>query len=135
MAIAIFALSTLGMATGVMAQEQALRATVPFDFSVGDHRLPAATYTITAPLNGVVLVRSADRQHSAMTIALRGYVDTKKGSKLVFTKYGDQYFLHQIVTPSSDAMNVSIPASKSEKRAGSLEVAKGDAEEVMVATL
>ena len=41
--------------------------------------------------------------------------DVKRG-KLVFTKYGDQYFLHEILC-SACGMNVALPSSKHEKLA------------------
>jgi hypothetical protein len=39
-----------------------------------------------------------------------------KTGELVFNKYGDQYFLREILC-SQAAMNMSVPASKQEKRA------------------
>ena len=118
-AIALFTLSTLGASIGSPAQERALKANIPFVFAVGDQVLPADTYTITSPSSGVVLIRSTDLRFKAMTIAAHGNTESGGGSKLVFNRYGDQYFLHRILCPTSAAMNVDIPTSKREKRARS----------------
>ena len=59
-AIALFALSTLGAAARVVAQEPAVQATVPFEFTVGGKLLPADTYTITSSQSGVIMIRNAD---------------------------------------------------------------------------
>jgi len=67
----------------------------------------------------------------AITTASRGDNPSKKG-ELVFTKYGDQYFLHEVRCLSVD-INAQVPTSKQEKRART-EVAKvGGGEEVLIA--
>ena len=38
------------------------------------------------------------------------------GSELVFQRYGDQYFLHEVLCPATASTNVDIPASRLEKR-------------------
>jgi hypothetical protein len=35
----------------------------------------------------------------------------------VFDKYGDQYFLHEVLCPSVHSLNLDITASKAEKKA------------------
>ena len=46
-AIALLAVSTLAAAGKAVAQDLAVQATVPFEFTVGGKLLPADTYTIT----------------------------------------------------------------------------------------
>ena len=48
-----------------MAQGRAARATVPFDFTVGDKLLPAGNYEITAPSTGIIEVQNREK-HVAM---------------------------------------------------------------------
>lgn len=115
-AIALFILSTLGAGVDALAQEHGLKANIPFVFAVGDQVLPAGTYTITSPSHGIVFIRSTDLQFKAMTTAAHENRESGGRSKLVFNKYGDQYFLHQILCPTSVAMNVDIPTSNREKR-------------------
>jgi hypothetical protein len=119
-AIVLFTLSTLGASTAILAQEQALKVTVPFAFAMGDKLLPADTYTVR-PMSGFVLIQGVDKRISATTIASHTNNESSGGSKLVFNKYGDQYFLHRILCPTTAAMNVDIPTSKREKRVRSNE--------------
>jgi hypothetical protein len=129
-AIALIALSTLATGGKAVAQEPAVRATVPFEFTVGGKLLPADTYTITSS-SGVLLFRSADGRFTAMTTS--SHDDrTVIGGKLVFNKYGGQYFLHEVLCPAAN-MQASIPTSKLEKRVQIQEAKLGGAEPVLIA--
>src|ERR1700681_1624285 len=78
-----------------------IRAKVPFDFNVGDKKLPAGEYTFSR-LSGfsdtkVISVSSADASAHVFQSTFETRVLTPKNeSTLVFHKYGDQYFLEQI---------------------------------------
>ena len=104
-----------------------MKATVPFDFAVGNSHLPAGTYTISsADLRGStgLVIRSDSGKISVLTTA---YADGKdsKNSKLVFDKYGDQYFMREILCSNSD-MNVELPVSKAEKKAAQYQASLQD---------
>ncbi len=114
-AIALFALSSLGAAARVLAQTRAVQAAVPFEFTVGGRLLPADTYTLTSSSPGIVMIESADKHISVTTTASHGNQQSPGGSRLVFAKYGDKYFLRQVLCPAATAMNVDIPKSKLEK--------------------
>lgn len=118
-AVALFTLLTLGATVDTLAQEHELKASIPFGFVVGNQVLPAGTYTITSPSSGMVFIQSADLRFTAMTTTNHENRESDDRSKLVFNRYGDKYFLHQILCPTSVAMNVDIPISKREKRARS----------------
>jgi hypothetical protein len=132
-AVALFVLSCLGVAARVVAQEPAVGAKVPFEFTVGGKLLPADTYTITSSSPGVVMIQSADKHFTAVTTASHGNQQSADGSKLVFAKYGDQYFLHRILCPATASMNVDIPKSKVEKRVQRQEAMVNGGEPVLVA--
>jgi hypothetical protein len=106
----------LTAATG-LAQNYGVRATIPFDFTVGDKLLPPGTYTITSFDSHELWIRNRDKSVSVATIALAGHNDPGNGNtgKLVFNKYGDQYFLREILCGAA-SMNAALPASKLEKR-------------------
>ena len=78
-----------------------IRVNVPFDFNVGDKKLPAGKYTF-GRLSGlsdtrVISVSGAETSAHVFQSAFTAYVLTPKNeSTLVFHKYGDQYFLEQI---------------------------------------
>ena len=78
-----------------------IRAKIPFDFNVGEKKLPAGDYTFSR-LSGfsdskTMSVSSADSTTHMFQLTLAAQIRTPKNeSTLVFHKYGDQYFLEQI---------------------------------------
>src|SRR5258705_11569454 len=76
-----------------------IRAKIPFDFSVGDKKLPAGEYTFSR-LSGfsdskTISVSEGSTRVFRSTFEAQVLIP-KKDSTLVFHKYGDQYFLEQI---------------------------------------
>jgi hypothetical protein len=117
-AIAIFALASLVTAGSAVAQEHAVKATVPFDFAVGNSHLPAGTYTISSAdsrSSTGLAIRSDSGKITVLTTAFADGKQSKTG-KLVFDKYGDQYYMREILCSNAD-MNLELPVSKAEKRA------------------
>ena len=113
--IALFALVSLVTVGSISAQDRAVKATVPFDFTVGNTLLPAGSYTIAAEDTGVIKIRNTDGRIVLLSTTTPDGKEAKTG-ELVFNKYGDQYFLHEILCTSAD-MNMAVPASKQENRA------------------
>jgi hypothetical protein len=99
----------------VSAQDHAAIATVPFNFNVGDKWVPAGTYTMTSDnlRPNVIIIRSKDNKISLLSVAQSDGRRLNAG-KLVFAKYGDQYFLHEVLC-SSCGIDVAFPGSKHEK--------------------
>jgi hypothetical protein len=130
-AIALLALSTLAVTGKALAQQSAVQATVPFQFTVAGTVLPADTYTITST-SGVLLIQSTDRHFHVITTAR--YDDREvTGGKLIFTKYGDQYFLHEVLCPDA-AMHANLGTSKAEKQVQRQEAMLGGGQPILVAT-
>ncbi|MGB7555468.1 MAG: hypothetical protein WBM04_13940 [Candidatus Korobacteraceae bacterium] len=113
------ALATLAVALTVgvsFAQAQSrVNADVPFAFTLQDKAMPAGNYQIIARSAQVLEVRSLDSQHGQLLIKQMAVQSNKDQSpKLVFHKYGDQYFLTQIWY--GDSRNgVGFAESKREK--------------------
>jgi len=131
-AIALLALGSLVSVGSASAQDHAIRATVPFDFAVGSKVLPAGAYTIEPTSADSVLIWNSEKHISVIS---RAYAGDKESitSKLVFNKYGDQYFLREILA-SSINVNLEPPTSKLEKRVRSSPVARlNGGEQVLVA--
>ena len=107
--------STL-ITAGVWAQSPAVKATIPFDFTVNNTTVPAGTYTVSEEsMTGNILKFSAGSQHVDMLAAvLPTEAKTKGRDVLVFHKYGDHYFLREIRCQSC-AMNSYLPESKAER--------------------
>jgi hypothetical protein len=83
-------------AVAVKAEECAVRADVPFEFTVGTRTLPAGEYAITKMPSSMSahIIKSSE----AGAMALTQNTEWFKGdaSSLVFNKYGDRYFLASI---------------------------------------
>ena len=98
------------------AHAQAPRFTVPFGFAVGNQVLPAGTYRVSYDATKTaILIRSQDERSHALTTTYLADPSTSDG-EVVFTKYGNQYFLHEVLC-GAVSMHVALPASKPEKRA------------------
>ena len=81
------------------AISSSLTANIPFDFMVGNKTLPAGSYKVGRPNTaGMLVIQSADHRGSAFFLA--HFVSAKSGqdnsAKLIFNRYGDQYFLSQV---------------------------------------
>lgn len=129
--IALFALVsfvTIGFAS---AQERAVKANVPFDFTVGNKLVPAGTYTISAESYGVIEIQNRDAHVALMSTTTPDGRQSKNGV-LVFTKYGDQYFLSEILCSEAN-MNMAVPPSKTEKRARQQEASIPNTSQVFLA--
>jgi hypothetical protein len=111
----LLVLSLVGAANTLQAQQHGLKVTVPFDFTVGNKTLPADSYIVTST-SGVITVQSDKNANRASVATQLGHDETKGKSKLIFDRYGDQYFLHSILCPTSAALNVNVPMTKQEKR-------------------
>lgn len=111
---------TLALVISVpMTQAQAgARANVPFAFSLEQKSMPAGSYEIGSASNNVLLVRNLDTKQSRLLIApMHVQASQASGtphSKLVFHKYGDQYFLAQIWDGQNNT-GIAFPESKGEK--------------------
>lgn len=114
--IALFSLASLVATSNVLAQSREVRATIPFNFSVGNKLLPAGNYSFISEAQNQILIRSSDQtQFSVLTRTADENPMTWNDGKLVFTKYGDQYFLNEVLS-SVAALNVDIPVSKTERK-------------------
>ena len=98
------------------ARAQSPAFKVPFDFTVGNQVFPAGTYQVSYyPTKSAILIRSQDDRFHALT-ATHAADPSISDSEVVFTKYGNQYFLHEVLC-SALSMNVALPTSRLEKQA------------------
>ena len=77
-----------------------MKVNVPFAFGVEDHSLPAGEYLVlTVTPERSIRIISADGKHSATVNDLPNYAGSPSpSSRLVFHKYGNEYFLAQVWT-------------------------------------
>jgi hypothetical protein len=96
-----------------------IRAKIPFDFNVGDKKLPAGEYTFRRLSefsdSKMMSVKSLDASTRMFQSTLGAQVLTPKNeSTLVFHRYGDQYFLEQIWR-DGEQEGTQVPESRSER--------------------
>jgi len=111
-ALALFSIAGFVSIGQAMAQDHAVQATIPFEFRAGNKVLPAGTYTIATGTDNLSVITNHD-QPAVVTVALRDGRDSRK-QELVFDKYGDRYFLREILCQSA-GMSLELPPSKVEK--------------------
>ena len=116
------------------AHAQAPAFQVPFDFTVDNQVLPAGSYQVSYyPTKSAIQIRSQDERFHAFTGTHAANPSTRDG-EVVFTKYGNQYFLHEVLC-SAVAMNVEIHQSRREKQARIEEAHLARAQTQIVAVL
>jgi hypothetical protein len=95
------------------------KANIPFSFTVADKTLPAGEYTVER-LNpesdkAVLAIRSADGSMNKIVMTTPVQAGrTQETARLVFNRYGDQYFLAEVWTPADDT-GMAIRQSRSER--------------------
>ena len=105
------------LAVSATAQTQGrthLIANIPFEFSVGDKALPAGEYQVLAvntdSSNVVLKIQSRDGKTGAMVRMMTVTGKAQDSAKLIFDRYGNQYFLAQAWV---DGENSGLQAQKS----------------------
>ena len=87
------------------AQAQSLgdkiRINIPFDFSVGNKKLPAGEYSIgrAQPSSGDTVLMISNVDHPGTVLPLTNATQSlkpKSVATLIFHRYGEQYFLSQV---------------------------------------
>jgi hypothetical protein len=104
-------------ATSIHAQsDMRIKVTIPFEFSVRDKLLPAGEYTVKYMSQGTLAIQSVDRHVSQIFSTLSTHANSKRDeSSLVFTRYGDRYFLSTIWTAGDDiGLALRKPAAEME---------------------
>jgi hypothetical protein len=94
------------------------RANVPFDYSLNQKTMPAGSYEISSVGGSTLAVRNLKTGEASMVIeSMRVQASQAVGTpnpKLVFHKYGDQYFLAEIWDGQSNT-GIALHESKREQ--------------------
>jgi hypothetical protein len=116
-AILILALALIVSVPTTQAQARA-RASVPFDFSLNQKSMPAGTYEVSSLSDKVLAVRNMNTGEAHLVIeSMHVQAPQAAGiphAKLVYRKYGDQYFLAEIWDGRSN-IGIAFSQSKREK--------------------
>jgi hypothetical protein len=106
-------LMAAGSASAQLGGVQEVRANVPFDYKVGNTLMKSGQCSIKpAGTANALAIRSEGSQAMILTGAVSS--NPAAETKLVFRKYGDQYFLAQIWV-EGDETGASLPKTRFEK--------------------
>ncbi len=112
-ALAIGSLASTQVASAQIPSTMA-EVTIPFDFQNGSQALPAGTYRISVATNHLIRLQgSGSAGGFVMTHDAMRTRAAKQGT-VVFDRYGDKYYLHQIWTAGSKD-GLECPKSRAEK--------------------
>ena len=107
----------LALVTGLQAGSVVLTANIPFEFTVGKDVLPAGEYRITRILNGanwLAISNQDGKRTNTFTSPVFGSGAGSQRASLVFNRFGDQYFLHKVLSDVTGVV-AEVPASPKEK--------------------
>jgi hypothetical protein len=135
-ALALSVLVSLATLPAAAKSVNGMRAQIPFDFHVGDRLVSAGDYTVKALTNDEMVLRISGGREAVNTTTSSGR-DKGNGegrARLVFHKYGDQYFLAAIWGSDSDGR--TLTESKRERNLRKeLRVARGGMAEAEIVTI
>ena len=111
-----FLVSMLAVAPASAKSANGVRAQIPFDFHVGDNPMPAGNYQISALSDDDVALRigNGNRSEITLTSSKEAKAGSESRARLVFHKYGDQYFLAAVW--GADQTGRELRESKRERR-------------------
>lgn len=96
--------------TQMAIEQHLMQVDVPFAFIAGGVHLPAGHYYVYHPGDPyLVVIKKDDGRARAMEYVHPSATDADKSStKLVFNKYGDQYFLSEVWTEADQEVHRSF---------------------------
>ena len=119
--IAICLLFTAATLFAQTESQRRMKVSVPFTFAVEDHSLPAGEYLVlTVTPERTIRIVSADGKHSAIVNTLPNYAKSPSTrSRLVFHKYGNEYFLAQVWTAGQNVARDPLSSKRAMEIASS----------------
>lgn len=113
-----------------------ITANIPFEFSVGEKKLPAGQYAVGRINSDGSMLRVGNRDESAsrLTITVQAS-EPKEESVLVFTRYGDRYFLSEVWLAGEENGRQMIKSTDEKAMGQELAKKEAKAETIVVAAL
>ena len=112
----LFVLAAILLVPAARAQQNGVKADVPFDFAVGNRAYPAGEYTLRAALNGSGVIRIENMNEISAAFTQTNPCSKAKPApetKLVFHRKGGHYFLYQVWT-AGNSTGREFPKSRIE---------------------
>jgi hypothetical protein len=120
--VASLVIGCVSLPAHAQGEPHAMTVNVPFGFELGSKHLAPGRYTISQPLTNIVEIRGG--RTGALLVTHDGQSNkATRSSKVVFDKYGDQYFLRQVWFNAEDNTYMECAESKAEKQAKRSELA------------
>lgn len=104
--------------SATVANAQTTKADIPFAFHVANQVLPAGQYGISnrnAAPSTIIVRGTENKQALAALVSVMQTKQTPEATVLVFRRYGDQYFLAQILVKGR-ATGLELVKTKTERR-------------------
>jgi hypothetical protein len=101
--------------------QRLMTVNIPFAFSAEDHSLPEGEYLVlTVTPERSIRIVSIDGKHSAIVNTLPNYAsEPSRNSRLVFHRYGNEYFLAQVWTAGQNVARNPMSSKKAMEIASS----------------
>ena len=114
----LFATAALFAQTG---NQRLMKVNIPFAFSAGDAKLPAGQYLLyTISPDWGIRFATIDGKHNAFVNTLPNHPSKpSENSRLVFRRYGKEYFLEQVWTAGDELERSPLPSKKATEIASS----------------
>ena len=106
---------------GLNAQAQSTKVTIPFAFEATGKSLPAGEYRVDGLSTSTSTIAIRNTEKTAKLMALTNgceSIEAADASKLVFHRYGGQYFLAQVWSAGSSEGR-ELPRSRAEREVAS----------------
>jgi hypothetical protein len=96
-----------------------MTANIRFSFTIADKTFPAGEYSVTrlnpASDKAALMIKSADGRMSKIVLTVPIQAGrAQESAKLIFNRYGEQYFLAQVWTPA-DNTGLELSRSRAER--------------------
>jgi hypothetical protein len=98
---------------GAVCADDALTATVPFAFHVGDAQLPAGAYVISRKIEqpNVITIAASSGERTSIVLSQPVAAETAGAQpRLEFRREAGGYYLARVVLSYADGREISIPA-------------------------
>lgn len=102
------------LSTSLQAQTMNMQASIPFDFRIGSTVLPSGDYVIhsSGPTLFVSQATGAHKSGVFMTVGEDHPKSSTAKGTLLFSRYGDAYYLSKVWTPDSEAARAPLKTSR-----------------------
>lgn len=125
LSLAVLALSGAAVVEAYGPAAGPLTAKIPFEFHVGNQRLPAGTYMVRQVTSAVLQIRGMDTTASASMTYFPDYKDSANGKGgLAFRCYGEKCFFAAAWTGSGSSMSLIRTRTERETATGAVKAAK-----------